>query len=77
MRNPAWWSVYRPDREVLAGDNAVEVDEGHVLLHGQSQSDIVAVGRVRPSIPIPQKAVVIDHIVVGPIASFDGWHRRD
>jgi hypothetical protein len=57
--------------DVKARNNAVEVDQRHLLFHRESEADIVAVSRVIPSISVTQQAVFAEGIVVRPVFTLD------
>ena len=55
---------HRPQREVAARRNAVEVDERHGLRERASKAHVVAMTRIRPPVSVPEHPVIGDLIVV-------------
>lgn len=61
--------VHGPGGEVLAFDDAVEVDQGPALLHGASEADVLVVLRILSAIAIEEeRAVRREPVVVGSSA---------
>jgi len=60
---------YGPDGQVAPLDDAVEVDEGDLVLHGTAQADVVSVMGICAAIAIEQEAVRGEAVVVWPIRS--------
>ena len=68
--------VHRPDGHVLAGHQSVEVDEGHLALHGTSETNIVWMVRDRClyiGTPAPRRPFVL----VGNLPPLYWWDGKD
>ncbi len=61
----------RPRRFVEALDDAVEIDERGLPLHGRPQAHVVAMTRIGAAIAIAEESAVDEPIVVGALAVFD------
>lgn len=66
-----------PLREVLTGNDAMEVDERHLLLHGDSQTHVVGMTGVGAAVAVPQEAVRSHLIFVGSRPPRDFRHGGD
>jgi hypothetical protein len=66
-----------PRRFVETLDDAVQVDEGRLALHGRSQPDVVAMVRIGTAIAIAEKAAIGEAVIVGALAVLDWRGGRD
>ena len=69
--------VHRPLGYIKAWYNAVEVNQGYLPLHSETEPHILVVAWIGPSISIAQLPVGTKGIVVGPCFAFDNRHCRD
>ncbi len=61
----------RPRRFVEALDDAVEIDQRGLPLHGRPQAHIVAMMRIRAAIAVAEEPAVDEPVVVGTLAVLD------
>ncbi len=57
----------RPRRLIEALDDAAQVDEGRLALHGRPQPDVVAMVRIGAVIAVAEEAAVGEAVVVGAL----------
>ena len=67
----------RPRRFIEALDDAVQVDEGRLALHGRPQPDVVAMVRIGAAIAVSEEAAVGEAVVGGALAVLDRRGGRD
>ncbi len=67
----------RPRRFVEALDDAVEIDERGLPLHGRAQTHVVAMMRIGAAIAIAEEAVLGEAVIVRTILALDGRGGRD
>jgi len=58
----------RPGRFVETPDDAVQIDEWSLSLHGNSQSDVVSMVRISATIAVTEEATFDKSVVIGTIA---------
>jgi hypothetical protein len=66
-----------PRRFIEAGDDAVQVDQRRLPLHGQAQADVVSMAGIGAAIVIAQEAAGDEAVVVWPLPMLDRRCRRD
>jgi hypothetical protein len=67
----------RPRRFIEALDDAVQIDEGRLALHGRPQADVVAMVRIGAAIAVAEEAPVGESVVVGALPVLDRRGGRD
>src|SRR3989442_1115245 len=67
---------HRPRRLVETRHDPVQVDERRLATHGGTETDVVAVIRVRAAVAIAQ-ASLSEAVVVGAVTSLDGRSSRN
>jgi hypothetical protein len=66
-----------PRRFVKALDDAVEIDERGLPLHGRPQAHVVAMARIGAAIAIAEESAVDEPVVIGALAVLDWGSGRD
>lgn len=59
------YDISRPNRQVAARDDAAEIDQRNMANHRLSESDVVTVLGIGPSVSVPEKVVGADDVIVG------------